>query len=161
MVTVAEFRHLDLPEDAQYELHEGKVVRERFPNVLYRRVQNRILSRLAAAFGPKSGAMPVLELPFESGENVRSADIGVVSRSRVESATRAWLDGAPELVVEVVSPSCGYAELTAYKRLCFGAGCESFWWSTLPRRPSRCTKTATVRSVRTRAPRRSRSKSRA
>lgn len=127
MVTVAEFRHLDLPEDAQYELHEGKVVRERFPNVLYRRVQNRILSRLAAAFGPKSGAMPVLELPFESGENVRSADIGVVSRSRVESATRAWLDGAPELVVEVVSPSCGYAELTAYKRLCFGAGRESFW----------------------------------
>ncbi len=127
MVTVAEFRNLDLPDDAQYELHEGKVVRERFPHLHHRQVQNRLVSLLAAALGPKAGATPVFELPFETGMNVRSADVGVVSRSRVESATRAWLDGAPELVAEVVSPSSGYTELTAYKRLCFGAGCESFW----------------------------------
>ncbi len=66
--TPEQFLAMDLPEDAEYELHEGEVVRVTFPRVLHRVIQERI------------------ELPFTVGMSVRSAGVGVARTESIRSA---------------------------------------------------------------------------
>ena len=126
-VTPQEFRGLDLPEDRQWELHEGEIVEMTSPTWIHRALQDRIADRLKAIL-PRNRYRVLVEMPFEPGNNERSADVGVVSIGREQGASISGvLLGAPEMVVEVWSKSNPKPELAAYKKLCFDHGTLLFW----------------------------------
>ena len=124
-ITVEEFDRLDLPQDRSWELHDGEVVEMPFPLYIHRQIQTRMLQLLGPLFPL---AEVVLECPFQIGDrDQRSADIAIVSKERSEAANRRGiLTGAPEMVVEVLSPSNSVIELKRYRRLCLNNGAAVF-----------------------------------
>jgi len=124
-LTVEEFNRLDLAQDRNWELHDGEVVEMPFPLYVHRLIQVRMVALLGPLF-PQ--AQVVVECPFQIGDSdQRSADVAVVSKDRSEAASqKGILEGAPEMVVEVLSPSNSVLELKRYRRLCLSSGTALF-----------------------------------
>ena len=125
-LTIDEFEELDLPEDREWELHHGELVGVTFPDLIHRRLQQRIVEILQSLF---PDAEVLMEFPFQIKERLelRSADVGVAGPGRVPSAAETRLTGAPDFVVEALSPSNSLPKLKQYRRLCFESGTSVFW----------------------------------
>ncbi|MDR3702799.1 MAG: Uma2 family endonuclease [Candidatus Sulfopaludibacter sp.] len=128
LITVAQFR--DLPEGGEYayELHHGEVVALTRPKIRHTKMQVR-LSRLLE-LKLKSFGEIIIELPhcplaeFE----VRAGDVAVISRSRWDASdSDGYLAGAPDLVIEVRSPSNTRKQLLELAALCLANGAREFW----------------------------------
>ena len=71
---------------------------------------------------------PVTETPISTSEGVRAADVAWISLERLaRSRKRNVLTIAPEICVEVLSPSNLRREMEEKKRLYFEAGAEEVW----------------------------------
>ncbi len=105
-----------LPDDGvRRELDEGELVMMTFPNLAH----SRIAMRLALGLGPWVHDRGLGEILVEAGfllernpAVLRGPDIAFISAARAETAdANGWIEGAPELAVEVVSPNEGAQDL--------------------------------------------------
>ena len=126
-MTFAEFEQLpNTPEGFPYELRHGEAVKLVFPKMKHSRVQRqlrRLLERAAGNAGiveKEVGFRPLPECEF------RIADVAFVSQGRWEGA-EDYLFGAPEIVIEVLSPSNTVTEMLDKEKLCLENGCLEFW----------------------------------
>jgi Uma2 family endonuclease len=119
---IEQFLTLELPEDREWELHDGEIVDTGAPSIDHRQIQLTISDLFRSLF---PNAQILIELPFQIGNSYRSADVGITSKERRAKAKKL-LDGAPELVVEVLSPSNTELALSKYRRLCFANGTRIF-----------------------------------
>ncbi len=86
--------------------------------------QSRILRQLDRLLGGE----PLVECPISTVDGVRSADVGWYSKQRFERvADQIAFELAPEICVEVVSPSNTKTELVEKRSLYFEAGAEEVW----------------------------------
>ena len=93
------------------------------PGLKHRILQENARALLAQRY---PGRLVLIESPFEIADHdIRSADVAVTEMKRVAQAALA-LKGAPEIVVEVLSPSNTVAALKEFRRLCFASGTEVF-----------------------------------
>src|SRR5260370_28127904 len=78
--------------------------------------------------GNMSGGLSIAECPIQTEEGVKAADVAWVSHERRASRPNdpVYLI-APEICVEVLSPSNVEGELSERRRLCFGQGALEFW----------------------------------
>jgi Uma2 family endonuclease len=118
-----------MPDDGNlHELHNGEVVLVTRPKFKHERLQHRfydLLKPKLQAFG-----MAVIEFAYRPLPEfeLRGADVAVVSRSRAEAIDpEDNLHGAPDLVIEVMSPSNTKAALRALATLCLANGAREFW----------------------------------
>ncbi len=75
-----------------------------------------------------AGGKATVETPISTSEGIRVADVAWASRKRlVKIGGRAALKGAPEICVEVLSPSNKRGEIEEKRRLYFGAGAQEVW----------------------------------
>jgi Uma2 family endonuclease len=121
-LTIEEFDKLDLPQDRNWELRNGELVEVTFPLIIHKDLQLRITDLCRAAF-PNAHVLP--EYPFQIPEtnDKRSADVAMTTRERGEEARKKGvLVGAPEVVVEVLSPSNSMAQLRRDRRVFFEHG---------------------------------------
>lgn len=126
LITVEELRKLDDPPGAYLELHHGEMVqvtRPRLKHIRLQRILQQVLEGVTKSFGEV-----VVELPFRTHpeHDLRVADVALVSWDRWNSLDED-LFGAPELVIEVESPSNSARELKEKAQLCFASGCLEFW----------------------------------
>jgi Uma2 family endonuclease len=127
LISVEQFRQL--PEgEYQYELHHGEVVALTRPRARHLELQHRLLMLLSprlAAFGAVRIEYPYRPLPeFE----LRAADVAAISRSRWDAIDPDDnLHGAPELVIEVKSPSNTERQLRELVALSLNNGAIEFW----------------------------------
>jgi len=127
LISVEQFRQL--PEgEYLYELHHGEVVALTRPRARHWKLQLR-LSRLLAprlsSFGEVATEVPYRPLPeFE----LRAADVAAISRVRWDAIDPDDnLHGAPELVIEVKSPSNTERQLRELVALSLNNGAMEFW----------------------------------
>lgn len=91
------------------------------------------LTGLLAAFVEREGVGVVVgpETGFwisRNPDSVRAPDLGYVRRERVpEGGERGFFEGAPDLAVEVLSPSDGASEVMGKVRQWLEAGCAVVW----------------------------------
>jgi Uma2 family endonuclease len=129
LMTVEEFRRL--PEDAgpvYHELRHGELVSVTRPKLKHILIQTR-LERLLETVAGEAGTV-VMELSFRPCPEyeLRVADVAYVCRDRWEAADlEDNLSGAPELVIEVLSPSNTVAEIYDKEKLCLENGAQEFW----------------------------------
>jgi Uma2 family endonuclease len=135
LITVEEFRQLPESGDYVYELHHGEIVAMCRPKpvhwILQRRLE-RLLQQKLASFGEA-----FVELPFRAVPefDLRAADVGVMSRGRWDAMDRNDdFRGAPDLVVEVISPSNSKAILREMVSLCLNNGARECWLVDAPKR---------------------------
>ena len=124
---VEEFLQMERPVgDFDYELHDGELVQVTRPNRMHVGMQARLV-RLLNSELDKQGFVST-EVPFRVSQgDLRVADVAFVTWLRWEVPGSETLVGAPELVIEVLSPSNTAAEMYAREKLCLENGCLQFW----------------------------------
>lgn len=95
-----------LPSGQRYELIEGDISVTPSPSTVHQRLSRRIVMALVA-WAESGGFGEVFNAPYDvvlSDRTVVQPDILYVSRDRNSIITKANVQGAPDLVVEVLSP---------------------------------------------------------
>jgi Uma2 family endonuclease len=129
LMTVEEFRQL--PEDdapVYYELRHGEVVAVPRPKLKHHVIQDRLCDYFKALAPP--GSFVGYELAFRAlpEHEFRVADLAWVSPERWATADMEDnIRGAPDLVIEILSPSNSAAEMRERKELCLNNGAKEFW----------------------------------
>ena len=128
LMTVDEFRLLPETGPFYYELRRGELVSVTRPKMKHVKVQRRLRQLLEAMTG-NSGIVEI-EIAFRAiaEHDLRIADVAFVSQERWQRADPDDnLLGAPELVIEVLSPSNTATEIFDKEKLCLENGCREFW----------------------------------
>jgi len=129
LMTVEEFSKL--PEDpgpVYHELHHGEVVavtRAKLKHSLIQRILRRLFELLA-----EPGSLVEIEVTFRPlpEHELRVADVAYLSAERFRQADpEDYIHGAPDLVIEVLSPSNTAAEIYEKEKLCLENGSREFW----------------------------------
>ena len=127
-MTVEQFRQLTEGGSSYYELRHGELVKVTPPELKHHFIQEQIRKLLEPVAG--SWGFLTIELGFRAlpEYECRIADVAFVRRERLASVD---LDdnflGAPDLVIEVLSPSNTAAEINDKEKLCLENGCQEFW----------------------------------
>lgn len=129
LMTVEEY--CQLPQESEefyYELWHGELVKVCRPKPKHYKIQWRwqpLLEELAGEAGFVGTELAFRALPEYE---LRVADVAFVSKERWEKiGPEDYLRGAPELVIEVLSPSNMAAEIFDKEKLCLENGCLEFW----------------------------------
>jgi Uma2 family endonuclease len=126
LMTVAEYEKIPNPPGGVYELYHGELVTVPFPQQPHVRAQwqlRRLLEAAAGDAGVVDKEVPYRPLPEHE---CWGADVAYLTRARWDASDR-YLMGAPELVVEVLSPSNKAAKLIEKRELCLENGSREFW----------------------------------
>lgn len=127
-ITFAEFEQLPEPKGAYHELRHGEVVEVPFAkhgHAMDQRQLRRLLERAAGETGVVE--IEVAYRPTPEYEGWR-ADVAYVSSERWYGTPRdGYFQGAPELVIEVLSPSNTIPEIREKRKLCLANGSREFW----------------------------------
>ncbi len=119
-----------LPEDGnQYELFDGELVMTPSPNTRHQRIVGQLYAELLEHVTEHSlGELFVAPLDTILDEyTVVQPDILFVSRERVAEVVQERIEGAPDLVVEVLSPSTFHKDLRRKMRVYSQFGVREYW----------------------------------
>jgi Uma2 family endonuclease len=136
LMTVEEFRKL--PEDSggvYHELHHGEVVTMTRPKLKHSRTQTRIRRAFERIAEP--GSYVEIEMAFRPlpEHELWCADVGYLSKERdAQADDDDNIRGAPDIVVEVLSPSNTAAEIDEKEQMCLANGAKEFWVANPKRR---------------------------
>ncbi len=102
--------YLDIPEEPGYrfEILDGMLIKEPSPSVMHQRVSRRLQRLLEDYFEEADSAGEIFNAPLDVTPldyNVVQPDIFYVSGGQQLIVKDTYIDGAPELVVEILSPS--------------------------------------------------------
>jgi Uma2 family endonuclease len=118
-----------LPEGAPYELIGGKLVMTPSPGKTHQIVLKRLLKLLDSHVEEKN-AGEVLCAPRDvclAPTEVYQPDILFVAKNRLEISAEDKVNGAPDLVVEILSPSNAYYDLRKKFRAYEKYGVKEYW----------------------------------
>jgi Uma2 family endonuclease len=130
LLTVQEF--LRLPEsvgtqDVRYELVEGELVTLPLETLLHNLVRDNVLvALLEYVDGKKRGTVIGMQACQLFGSTVRTPDVAFFRAGRTIPLDRLP-EGAPDLAVEVVSPTNTAREMDQRVSDYFAAGCRRVW----------------------------------
>lgn len=117
------------PEDERYQLLEGQLVREPAPKPYHQHVSVKLLYHLCQ-YVEEHGTGVVYNCPVDvvlSDINVLQPDILFISRDRLSILEEDCIRGAPDLVVEVLSPSTSHLDRGVKKELYARFGVREYW----------------------------------
>ncbi len=125
--TIADYEAL--PEGSPYQLIEGELVMSPAPGFEHFRSQRNILLRLFRLI-LEAGKGEVIYAPVDlylDEENAYQPDIMVVLKGSKAKITRKGVYGPPDVVVEILSPSTAYYDLTQKKDVYERSGVREYW----------------------------------
>jgi Uma2 family endonuclease len=127
LMTIEQFWELPETQAFYYELHHGELVQVCRPKLKHTLIQIQLQELLKRAV---PNMVVGMEIPFRAlpQHEFRVADIAMVSRDRIrQTDPEDVLHGAPDLVVEVLSPSNTMSEINDREKLCLENGSREFW----------------------------------
>jgi Uma2 family endonuclease len=128
LVTVEEFLRLLPPRAGHYELHHGEIIHMTAPKWGHQWIQDRLAGLLRSLAGDRAYVTKEMSFRPAPEYEVWEADVGLTLTERAdEVGDDEYLMGAPELAVEVLSPSNTVDEIAEKMSICMASGCVSFW----------------------------------
>ena len=120
--------YLALPGDERYELHDGELVMVASPSEPHQRVAKRLAWQMMTL--EERGLGQIYFAPFDvvlSDTEVVQSDLLFVSQERSHIITQANVQGAPDLVVEILSPSTANRDWTRKRDMYARHGVMELW----------------------------------
>ncbi|MCL6448985.1 MAG: Uma2 family endonuclease [Armatimonadetes bacterium] len=118
-----------LPEGAPYQLIGGKLVMTPAPSTFHQIISMRLEAKFVNFVTEKDLGI-ILDAPidvyFEEKETYQP-DIIFIAKNRLQIIEKARINGAPDLVVEILSPSTGYYDLKKKARTYARHGVKEYW----------------------------------
>ena len=121
--------YLNLPEDHRYEIIEGDLLMSPSPSKRHQRIVRRLLV-LLSEFVERRKLGEVFVSPYDvviSNTDVVQPDLLFISAERSDVARERAVQGAPDLVVEVLSSSTAERDRTVKTKLYARAGVRELW----------------------------------
>ncbi|MQL51972.1 Uma2 family endonuclease [Desulfofundulus thermobenzoicus] len=118
-----------LPEGAPYQLIGGKLVMTPAPSTFHQIICARIQGKLYNHVNEKDLGLVLfspIDVYFEEKETYQP-DIIFIAKDRLHIIKSAKVTGAPDLVVEILSPSTGYYDLKKKARIYAKHGVKEYW----------------------------------
>jgi Uma2 family endonuclease len=118
-----------LPEGAPYQLIEGELVMTPSPTTLHQIIAGNINEKIRA-FVKAKGAGLVLFAPIDiylDDENVFQPDIVFISKQKRDIIKDDGIQGAPDMVIEILSPSTAYYDLKKKYKIYEKFGVKEYW----------------------------------
>ena len=124
--------YLELPHEPGYsfEILEGMLIKEPSPNVIHQRVSRRLQRTLEDYFWEHDPQGEVFNAPLDTtfyDINVVQPDLLYVSGENKDIIKDTRIDGAPTLVVEILSPSTSRKDRLIKMRIYQKAGVKHYW----------------------------------
>ncbi|MCL0065651.1 Uma2 family endonuclease [Dehalococcoidia bacterium] len=129
--------YLQLPEDKRYELIEGEFFMVPSPSYQHQSISKELFRALDNYVRSRSLG-EVIYAPLDvvlSEENVLQPDILFVSRERLDIITERNIQGAPDLVVEILSPATAQRDKELKQKLYARFGVREYWLADPSARP--------------------------
>jgi Uma2 family endonuclease len=128
LMTVEQYCEVPEPGSFYYELHHGELVRMSWPNFGDTRVRSRIGRQLDAALDGHGIVLMRLAFRAIPEYDLRVADVGYITRERWKQIKdEDYFLGAPDLIIEVLSPTTASIEIDEKIALCLANGSREFW----------------------------------
>ncbi|GAH56371.1 unnamed protein product, partial [marine sediment metagenome] len=121
--------YLKMPNEERYELIEGELLMIPSPLIYHQWISKNIEYELER-FVREKGAGKVFDAPCDvylDEENVFQPDILFVSKERLNIIGEKNIQGAPHLVVEILSEATAYRDLIRKKKLYARFGVREYW----------------------------------
>ncbi len=122
--------YLDLPEDGKrYEVINGELIMVAAPNTGHQIISAYIEVELYN-FVQKKQLGQVLDAPVDvvlSESNVVQPDILFISKENLDIIAEKNIAGAPDLIIEIISPSSAYYDLLEKKELYATYNVKEYW----------------------------------
>jgi Uma2 family endonuclease len=121
--------YCNLPEDKRYEIIEGKIHMVPAPVPFHQRVSRRI-SLTIESFVSKNNLGEIFYSPIDvvlSETNVIQPDIVFISKDKLSIIGEKYIEGAPDLVIEILSPSTEQKDRTMKLKLYNTFGVKEYW----------------------------------
>ena len=121
--------YAQLPEGAPYQLIDGELVMSPSPSTYHQHLVLR-LGRALLNFAEEHQTGEVFVAPMDvylSPEDTVQPDLIFIAQARRGIIGEQKIDGAPDLIVEILSPSTAYLDLTKKKRLYERHGVKEYW----------------------------------
>jgi Uma2 family endonuclease len=126
--TAADYRRME-DDGKRYEVLEGKLVMAPAPNRFHQGI-SRNLCRIIYGYLHQSPVGKAYDAPFDvyfDDENVAQPDLVFVAAQSRAKLIPEGVEGAPDLVVEILSPTTSVRDLGVKRRLYARAGVREFW----------------------------------
>ncbi len=121
--------YLKTPDDERYELIEGELLMTPSPIPRHQRISGRLDFELRK-FVTENDLGEVFYAPcdvFLDNENVVQPDILFISKDRLNIIGKKNIEGAPDIVIEIISENTAYRDLVQKKRLYAKFGVKEYW----------------------------------
>jgi len=121
--------YLKTPKDKRYELIEGELLMIPSPITLHQRISRRLGFELTR-FVEENNLGEVFYAPYDVylyDENVVQPDILFISRERFDIIGEKNVQGAPDLVIEIISENSIYRDMVQKRRLYEKFGVKEYW----------------------------------
>ena len=121
--------YLKTPDDKRYELIEGELYMTPSPITNHQRISRKI-EFLLEKFVTENDLGEIFDAPYDvyfDDENVVQPDILFISKDRLNIIGDKNLQGAPDLVIEILSESNAYRDLIQKKKLYARFGVKEYW----------------------------------
>ncbi len=118
-----------LPEGAPFQLINGELIMNPAPHFFHQQLVMRLANKLFTFVDVKELG-EVVASPVDvyvSDTEVYQPDIVFISKERLNIVVDGRIKGAPDLVVEVLSPSTGFYDLSHKKNLYESSGVKEYW----------------------------------
>jgi len=130
LITIDQYDALPEKEGVKYELNEGELITvSPSPRLVHNRVRDEIGFRLREHVRSRKLGEVTMETDFKLTEGtIRIPDIAFVCADRLEGIDpRQRLEGAPDLAVEIASPSDDPDDLVLKARQYIASGSKAVW----------------------------------
>lgn len=130
LISVAEFDRLIEPDELRYELDEGELIEMTKPRYPHNRIVMRLtrLMLLFLADNPMGELLNSDNLYVLGPTTKRAPDLSFLTNERVlQIEPGKDIEGAPDLAIEVLSPSDQAAAMRRKMKQYFAAGARAVW----------------------------------
>jgi len=126
--TYRDYKSLPESETKRYELIEGELIMVPSPNIYHQRISGRI-EFLLRDFVEKNKLGEVFYAPCDVhlGDNVVQPDILFISKEHSYVIIKEEVKGAPDLVIEILSPATAKRDRTIKRALYARYGVSEYW----------------------------------
>ena len=121
--------YVKLPEGAPYQLIGGELIMTPAPTPYHQIVSRKIMS-LLIQYVEKNNLGEILYSPIDvyfSEEDVFQPDIIFISKERLDIIGETKIKGAPDLVIEILSPATAYYDLGRKYEVYEKNGVKEYW----------------------------------
>ena len=121
--------YAQLPEGAPYQLIGGELVMSPSPTPTHQRILRK-LARALDRFVEENALGEILFAPMDvyfSETDTPQPDLLFISKERLGIIGEQMIEGSPDLIMEILSPSTAYYDLKDKKRLYEASGVKEYW----------------------------------